>query len=131
MRRCENMRSLPSSIGRLQNLRVLELFDLPQFKTLPSSIGRLQNLVKVDLSDLSLLELPEQISDLANLRDLRLCHCTTNIESLSSSLRSSRLQKLEGLDLDNTLFLEFSKEMKNCTTILYRNKILSYHFGLK
>jgi len=114
-----DIRWLPPSIGKLQNLVELDLSrpkllkELPEeigdlvslnkmnlsnagITSLPPSIGRLQNLVKLDLSyTKNLFQLPEEIGDLINLNELKLGF--SKITSLPSSI--GQLKNLKYLNL--------------------------------
>jgi len=94
-----NLRTIPPSIGRLQNLKELDLCGLT-CTLLPPSIGKLQNLTILDLSFSSLLSnLPEEIGDLASLEELHL-RFSSGLTSLPPSI--GRLQNLRYLDLNGT-----------------------------
>ncbi len=64
-------RSVADGIGRLQNLKVLDLSG-NAIQELPTSIGELHNLRKLNLSGNALTRLPEEIGALENLKSLRL-----------------------------------------------------------
>ncbi|MDI7238051.1 leucine-rich repeat domain-containing protein, partial [Leptospira santarosai] len=63
--------TLPKEIGKLQNLRDLDLSS-NQLMTLPKEIGKLQNLQKLNLTRNRLANLPEEIGKLQNLQELHL-----------------------------------------------------------
>jgi Leucine-rich repeat (LRR) protein len=117
-----NTVSLPPSIGRLQNLKEIDLAwtedlsELPEefgnltsltklhlyssnIASLPASIGRLQSLKEIDLSFThKLTKLPEAFGDITSLTKLNLCN--SNIVSLPASI--GRLQSLEEINLSST-----------------------------
>jgi len=94
----ENLLQLPEEIGDLVSLTKLNLHQ-SGITSLPPSIGRLQNLKVLDLSwTKKLLELPEEIGDLSSLNELDLAG--SKIESLPSSI--GRLQDLQNLNLSWT-----------------------------
>ncbi|KAH9624579.1 hypothetical protein KSS87_023014 [Heliosperma pusillum] len=67
-----NIKTVPSSIGKLIHLRYLELSS-QDFESLPKSITKLYNLHTLDLFYSSMLkELPEDLSKLVNLRVLKM-----------------------------------------------------------
>ncbi|CAL4904474.1 unnamed protein product [Urochloa decumbens] len=87
---------LPKSIGKLQKLRTLNLFQCEQLKCLPDSIGNCQMISSIDLSYCEkLIVLPNYINRNRNLRVLRLGY--TKIERVPSNVTS--LGSLECLDL--------------------------------
>ena len=65
------LRRLPDSIGNLQNLLVLILWN-NNLSEIPDSIGNFQNLSKLDLRHNQLRELPNSIGNLQNLSKLDL-----------------------------------------------------------
>ncbi|CAL4995822.1 unnamed protein product [Urochloa decumbens] len=91
-----NLSELPKSIGKLQKLRTLNLFQCEQLKCLPDSIVNCQMISSIDLSYCEkLILLPSYISTIKKLRVLRLGY--TKIERVPSSVTS--LVNLECLDL--------------------------------
>ena len=66
-----NLTSLPSSIGKLKQLRILDLED-NRLNSLPSSIGNLKNLMYIDLEGNRLNSIPESIFKLKKLEELKL-----------------------------------------------------------
>ena len=72
--RCQNeIRGLPSEIGKLTNLEELDLSDI-QLEALPPEIGNLTNLEILDVDSNLLTAVPAEIGNLANLRRLSLNH---------------------------------------------------------
>ncbi len=63
--------SLPSEVGRLQNLKVLNLSN-NNFTGVPAEIGSLKNLELLDLSNNSITGLPNELGNLTNLKYLDL-----------------------------------------------------------
>ena len=55
--------SLPDSIGKLQNLIDLEVYN-NQLKSLPSSVGNLQNLIRLLAFNNQLTSLPDSVGNL-------------------------------------------------------------------
>ena len=80
---CRMNVSIPEEIGRLKNLKVLDLYGaldargpgsrrpLP-VKTLPNAIGQLQSLEKLDLGRNGLKAVPSQVAQLSKLKNLGL-----------------------------------------------------------
>ncbi len=75
---CSMSISLPPSIGKLKNLRVLRLYgaiepsDERQIESLPDTIAELRRLAFLDLGRNGLEAVPPQIAALSNLKTLRL-----------------------------------------------------------
>jgi len=70
---CSMAVSLPRSIGKLQNLRVLRLYGAIESNTkLPDTIAELRNLEVLDLGRNGLETVPTQIAALSKLKTLRL-----------------------------------------------------------
>ena len=66
---CSMSVSLPRSIGKLQNLRVLRLYGaIESAKPLPDTIGDLRNLEVLDLGRNGLPAVPARIAALSNLK---------------------------------------------------------------
>jgi Leucine-rich repeat (LRR) protein len=63
------LQSLPESIGRLAQLRNLQLYN-NRLTALPESIGQLTELRELNLLNNRLTALPESIGQLIGLRDL-------------------------------------------------------------
>lgn len=70
----KNLTTLPESIGKLRNLKKLDL-GFNSIETLPDSIGQLHNLQELNLSQCWIYSLPESICQLENLQELYLCDC--------------------------------------------------------
>jgi len=70
---CEMSIAIPSSIGKLQNLRVLRLYGaIESAKPLLATIGNLSNLEVLDLGRNSLTSVLPSVAKLSNLKTLRL-----------------------------------------------------------
>lgn len=67
------IQSLPNSIGRLENLKIL-LTDVNALTWLPSSIGQCRSLRILNVASNNLLSLPEEIGHLKELRVLNLAN---------------------------------------------------------
>lgn len=91
------IRSLPTSIGDMKSLRLLDI-HFNELRGLPYSIGKLTNLEILNLgsnfSDLK--ELPDTLSDLTNLKELDLSN--NQIQALPDSF--GRLVNLTKLNVD-------------------------------
>ncbi len=73
--------SLPSSIGQLQSLQVLDLSYTKKLTSLPEEIGKLCSLIKLILRHSDITSLFPSIGRLQSLQVLDLCY-TTNLSSL-------------------------------------------------
>src|SRR5438270_4295903 len=76
---CQMNISLPESIGNLSNLKVLRLYGAldptdSKVKSLPGTIGKLQNLEELDLGRNRIKSIPSQIASLQKLKRLALDH---------------------------------------------------------
>ncbi len=92
--------ALPESIGRLKNLKVLNLngaFDLEK-KPLPKSIAKLSDLAELDLGRCGIKELPAQVAKLGSLKKLVLEY--DPIKALPEF--AAGLKNLEELNLNYT-----------------------------
>ncbi|MBQ9260186.1 MAG: WG repeat-containing protein [Neisseriaceae bacterium] len=103
---CENISILPESIGQLQSLKELDIWDCKNIKTLPESIGQLQQLKVLGLRNCqNLFHLPKSIVQLQSLKELVLLDCE-NIRTLPENI--GQLQQLQKLEL---------KRCKNLATL--------------
>ena len=94
----KEIRSLPTSIGYLENLKVLDLSNTRSLFYLPEEIGNLKRLEKLHLSHSCIDSLPESIGGMSSLTMLDLTG--TGIELLPSSFH--RLKSLKQLILNNS-----------------------------
>lgn len=79
------IRSLPPSIGRLQNLNELGLIHTYELVNLPEEIGDLVNLTKLNLTESSLVSLPSSMGRLQNLKHLHL-ECMEKLVNLPEDI---------------------------------------------
>lgn len=89
--------AIPSDIGRLTNLRSLELVD-GSFTSVPATIGQLDSLFSFTISNQNIESLPPQIGEMAMLGLLTLAD--TPLKSLPVELRN--LGTLQYLAVQNT-----------------------------
>lgn len=91
------IRSIPTSIGWMKSLRILDA-HFNELRGLPASIGRLTSLETLNISSnfSDLKELPENISQLTNLKELDLSH--NQIHALPATF--GHLLNLTKLNLD-------------------------------
>lgn len=100
--------SLPSSICSLTNLKGLFINNCSQLVQLPSQIGDLQHLEILDIRQTSLYSLPVEIGELFNLKCLRVSFTEdvgnyNHVEEVKPMIPSKvivRLSKLEELSID-------------------------------
>ncbi|KAL3714775.1 hypothetical protein ACJRO7_006643 [Eucalyptus globulus] len=91
------------SIGELQRLKYLKIKWCPHLKELPKeigySIGNIRGLSRLVMEDTGLVELPETIKGLVDLKHLCMVNCTC-LNSLSDAI--GELKSLIELDLSGT-----------------------------
>ncbi|XP_039166900.1 putative adenylate cyclase regulatory protein [Eucalyptus grandis] len=101
---CIRLCRLPESIGSLMKLQRLLLNGVKNPKSsqfdhalcnIPNSIGKLEWLIELNLSNSGILELPESIGDLKNLKILNIAY-NEGLSSLPSTI--SKLGNLEEFD---------------------------------
>ncbi len=106
-----DLREIPKEIGKLENLRRLEIccgsymceegeavepLGIPRLSVLPEEIGRLKQLEYLSIGCTSITRLPREIGNLYNLRSLHLN--SNSIEALPEEI--GNLKNLESLWLD-------------------------------
>ena len=120
---CQMNVSLPRSIGRLQNLRVLRLYgaldprdlgsDQPvppsKIKTLPATVAQLQNLEELDLGRNGLRSVPPQIASLGKLKRLGLDY--NDLRELPPFV--GNLKSLEELSLNSNGGVKLPQSLSN------------------
>ncbi|WP_214114162.1 leucine-rich repeat domain-containing protein [Aequorivita echinoideorum] len=85
--------TLPSSLGELENLKVLELSFNPISGAIPAELGNLKNLEILAINGASLTgEIPEELGNLSNLKQL---HLSSNQLSGSVPQNVTNLKKIE------------------------------------
>jgi len=109
--RCDFLKKLPASIGKLENLVELDLFDSFQLSEIPEEISGCQSLKRLRLggspgvANKSLVRLPDSLGKLVNLEDLFLDKCK-RLKTLPSSLGGlTRLQRLSLRECKELTFL--------------------------
>lgn len=121
LRGCWQLKTLPESLGRLSDLKVLDLTYCSNLKALPRSIGKLAGLVVLDLSFCHSLEVLPELGLMAELTVLALKSCKS-LKRLPGSWDS--LIKLKRVDLSNCVSLEQWGISNAQTERLSRLKIL-------
>lgn len=120
--RCDHLRTISPSIGSLQNLLELNLFDSPKISALPDEIGQLTNLKKIvfggsnGVANKVLVSLPESLGDLVNLEELVLDHCKA-LRALPDSI--GNLKNLATLHMRACKGVtEFPESIGNCNNLI-------------
>jgi leucine-rich repeat protein SHOC2 len=138
-----NITTLPESIGKLHNLKVLAL-SKNKLISLPESIGNLVRLCSLCLSDNQLTSLPESIGRLTELKNLnldnnRLNSLPTNIAKLrlwSLNLENNQLEilpnftdigALDELNINNNPLTDLSPLQELYTVSLHYVTFLGCH----
>ena len=89
--------ALPSQVGALQNLKVLNLSN-NNFTGVPAEIGQLSKLEVLDLSDNKLTGLPNELGNLLNLKLLDVSgnqYSKADLDGIKKNLPSSTVIKTE------------------------------------
>ncbi|KAK8651066.1 hypothetical protein V6N13_140682 [Hibiscus sabdariffa] len=101
LRLCDShLTALPSSIGILKHLRDLDLTNCRHIKKLPSSFCRLQSLQSLRMRGVPLLQLPDNLESLIELRYLEITIKAPHLKEIRSGCWPS-LQYLAFHDCDN------------------------------
>eukprot|EP00536_Pseudo-nitzschia_multiseries_P011003 jgi/Psemu1/297748/fgenesh1_pm.355_\ len=123
--RCDLLQKLPASIGRLDRLVELDLFDSFQISELPEEISGCRSLKRLRLggspgvANKSLKRLPESLGNLLNLEDLQLDKCK-RLKTLPSSLGG--MKNLLRLSLRECKELKFlPPSIVRCTKLVELN----------
>jgi hypothetical protein len=102
--RCLSLQELPTSIGQLNALQKLDLTRCSSLQDLPTSIGQLNAFQKFNLGDCSQLhELPTSIGQLSAIQDFNLKGCSELMELPTST---SQLNALQIFNLSNASRLQ-------------------------
>ncbi|KAK8503664.1 hypothetical protein V6N12_024836 [Hibiscus sabdariffa] len=116
---CSNLRKLPEIDGKMECLLKLYL-ERTGIEGLPSSIGKLSNLNLLNLKDCrNLVSLPSSIGGCTSLRNLNLSGCK-RVENLPEKLQ--QVEFLEELDLSETGITEppsFIFQFKNLKVLSF------------
>jgi len=103
-----HMSTLPHSVGKLLNLKELNL-TRNAITHLPDSIGNLFNLEKIDLRNNHITKLPETVGNLINLQELLLG--SNPLTQLPNSI--GYLEKLEKLSANNAQLSSLPENIVN------------------
>eukprot|EP01018_Ginkgo_biloba_P021916 Gb_35242 [translate_table: standard] len=115
--------SLPSSIGNLMRLTVLELRSSRELNSLPKSLGRLNLLTRLTLRGLGIEYLPQEIGQLINLQTLIVYDCPisqlrfANNTSTEALMKKPTLCQLQILSLVRTKLSTISISGEYCPNI--------------
>ncbi|XP_030466169.1 disease resistance protein RPV1-like [Syzygium oleosum] len=93
---------LPNTVGFLQKLRRLSLRNCWKLGKLPTSIGKLELLEVMDLSYTGIMKMPRSIKDLRNLKTLKMAH--TPLRNFPENIVN--LENLEEIDFSCCRSLE-------------------------
>ena len=116
---CSKLKNFPEVQGQMENLSELYL-DGTAIRGLPSSIGHLNGLVLLDLTNCKqLANLPQSICELTSLQTLTLSGCI-ELKKLPDDLGS--LQCLVELNANGTAI----QEVPPCITLLSNLRVLSF-----
>ncbi|XP_016747568.2 disease resistance protein RPV1 [Gossypium hirsutum] len=119
---CSNLKSFPEIDGKMEYLLRLYL-DGTEIEQLPSSIGHLSSLVLLNLKDCrNLLSLPGSIGGCTSLKTLNLSGCY-KVENLPENLQQVEL--LEELDLSETSMTKpppFIFQFKNLKVLSFNGR---------
>ncbi|KAF8035620.1 hypothetical protein BT93_C1608 [Corymbia citriodora subsp. variegata] len=86
---------LPNTVGFLQKLRGLSLRNCWKLGKLPTSIGKLELLEVIDLSYTGIMNMPRSVKDLRNLKTLKMAH--TPLQKFPKDIVN--LENLEEIDI--------------------------------
>ncbi|CAL4977293.1 unnamed protein product [Urochloa decumbens] len=138
LRSCKGFVTLPKSIGKLRNLRTIELKNITDLERLPQSIGNCRNLQSLKLNYCEKLkEMPSSMGRMGNLRVLLIISCSSlqlpsefngefnnlrtlnlygchRIQHLPSSFAS---RMLHTLDLSETKVIELPQRITSIVTL--------------
>ena len=101
-----SLQSLPDSVGELANLEALRLFDANKLAALPASVGRLSKLGELHLRGTALAEVPPELWRLKALRSLSL---PETVRSLPPGIAA--LSSLDTLYLSAKALLSIAGEL--------------------
>jgi hypothetical protein len=110
--------SLPPSIGRLQNLKDLDLKSTEYLSNLPEETGDLTSLTKLNLSFVWITSFPPSIGRLQNLEYLDLSY-TKCLSSLPEEI--GNITNLEDLNLSNSGIKWLHDSFERLKGLLYLN----------
>jgi Leucine-rich repeat (LRR) protein len=105
---------LPIEIANLENLEYLELTSCPRLETIPSEIGELKNLKELKLEDLDIKTLPKEIGKLLKLEYLEISSCS-ELEIIPSEI--GELKNLKELKLNYLDIKALPKEIGNLSKL--------------
>jgi len=94
-----NIHIVPPSIGQLNSLITLTIYDAVKLTALPEEIGELENLKNLDLRGTGITSLPSSIGRLKNLEHLYLASCS-KLSTLPAELRD--LTRVVVISLENS-----------------------------
>lgn len=113
---CNQVKNLPTNIGKLTHLKIIDIED-SEIQKIPESICNCLNLEKLNLSYGTIKSLPKNFSKLINLRELDLSH--NQIQELPVNF--GKLKKLEKLSLGDNLIERLPEDFGELTNLTYLN----------
>ena len=108
----KQLRSLPTSLGNLSNLEILD-FAGTSVREFPSSIGNCAILKNITANACQIRSIPSQIGKLTELRDINLGY--NKIKEIPKEM--GKLTKLIGLYIGNNQLSEIPDEFRNLTNL--------------
>jgi Leucine-rich repeat (LRR) protein len=111
------MQHLPSTIGTLSELNVLDLSDMPTLVDLPDSIGDLHALTTLQLLDTSISVLPDSIGSMSSLLYLYLDY--THVQTLPKSI--GQLPRLQAFTMRHCALQTLPESIVQITSLYLLN----------
>ena len=108
---------LPAEIGKLVNLKYLDLCKAFSLEKIPQEIGNLKNLRKIRLCLTSVSVIPKEIGNLTNLKTLWLC--CNSFDKLPQEI--GNLKKLQDLDIHSNKITNLPDEICDLASLTSLN----------
>ena len=104
---------IPSEIGKLKNLKYLDLCKAFELVKLPKEIGQLKHLKKIRLCLTEVSIIPKEIGNLSELKALWIC--CNNLTGIPKEI--GNLKNLQDLDIHSNNIIELANEICNLTSL--------------